>query len=483
MNTRIWLLALVALAVLLSGAAPAGAAAPYQGYDYNIYEYAVPAPAAYLPSHAVTGLDLGTGPLLEPADMVVDEQGHMYILDSGNKRIIQTDARWRLIRIIDGFDNNGAADTFNNPQGLFVTGDGRIYVADTDNRRVVMLAPDGSLLGILANPQSELFKSDFEFVPLKLTVDVADRVYIVAKGVFEGIMQFDDKGVFIGFVGTNKVSPNPIDYMWKLLSTEAQRAKMVLFIPTEFSNLDIDSRGFVFATNIDLNSREPIKRLNPSGDDILKRYGYHEVRGDVRYMRFGVNGGPSKLIDIKYRQDGMYSALDGLRGRIFTYDSEGNLLYVFGANGGQLGTFKTPVAIEAVGDAIAVLDRGRGRIVLFEPTKYGRLVDSATRMHYNGNDADAVASWREVLRLNANYDLAYIGIGKAMLLERRNKEAMEYFKLGANRKYYSTAFKRYRKEVLKEHFGTVLSGIVLLGAALIVYRTVKKRKLKGVAAQ
>ena len=38
-------------------------------------------------------------------------------------------------------------------------------------------------------------------------------------------------------------------------------------------------------------------------------------------------------------------------------------------------------------------------------------------------------------------------------MERKNREAMEYFKLGMNRTYYSTAFKRYRKEIVREHFG------------------------------
>ena len=76
---------------------------------------------------------------------------------------------------------------------------------------------------------------------------------------------------------------------------------MRLFIPTEFSNLDIDGKGFVYATNIDVGSKEPIKRLNPSGEDVLKRFGYFPVAGDIYYRR---TVGPSKFVDIKVLGDG-----------------------------------------------------------------------------------------------------------------------------------------------------------------------------------
>ena len=55
----------------------------------------------------------------------------------------------------------------------------------------------------------------------------------------------------------------------------------------------------------------------------------------------------------------MYSLLDRRRGRIFTYDHEGNLLYIFGGLGTQAGTFVTPVAIENIGNTIIVLDAYR----------------------------------------------------------------------------------------------------------------------------
>jgi len=468
------LLAAIISLCVLTAAPAAQAAAPYEAYTYNYYSDAVALPAPFLPERTVDGPGLGVGDFKQPNDIYVTRDGIVYILDSGNNRIIVLDDNWNVIRIIDGFDNNGTPDTFGNPNGIFVAEDGEIYVADTDKRRVVVLTEDGKLVKIVENPESEVLAENFEFAPLKVSADRADRIFVIARGVYEGIMQFDEKGEFLGYVGTIKVQPSAADRLWRWLATDAQKAQMVLFIPTEFSSLDIDSKGFVYATNIDVGSTETIKRLNPLGQDVIKRFGHYPNVGDIRYRTYGRESGPSKLTDIKVIGDGMYVVLDSNRARVFTYNDEGELLYAFGGRGTQLGVFNTPVAVEWQKDKLLVLDRGKNNIVIFKPTRFGKLVHEATALHYNGNTAAAVERWEEVLRLNSNYDIAYLGIGKSLLMAKKNKEAMEYFKLGMSRKYYSIAFKRYRREVMQEHFGTFMTTAVILIAAFAAFRIIRR---------
>ncbi|WP_157794167.1 NHL repeat-containing protein [Paenibacillus donghaensis] len=470
MIAKKWLLAVMAASLLLFHAAPAPAYAestPYESYNYNYWEEAVPAPAAYIPDRTLSGKDLGVGDFRDPGDMVVAASGLIYIVDSGNGRIVCLDSDWKVNKVISGFDNQGKADTFKNPSGLYVNHEGNLFVADTDNGRIVVLSQDGVLLRMIEQPQSDILPADFKFIPVKVTVDQAERVYVIAKGIFEGIMQFDQNGDFIGYVGTNKVKRDYTEYVWRMLSTKAQKAQMALFVPTEFSNIDVDSKGFLYATNIDPGSKEPIKRLNPSGEDVLKRFGYFDIKGDIR---FRLSVGPSKFTDIKVLANGMYSALDANQGKVFTYNDEGDLLYVYGGKGNQVGTFKIPVAVEFSGGNQLVLDRGKGNIVIFKPTRFGTRVNQAVGYHYNGEDAQAVPVWREVLQLNSNYDIAYIGIGKSLLMEKNNKEALEYFELGMDRDGYSVAFKRYRREVMQEHFGTFLTAIMVLAAVWIAFK-------------
>ncbi|OME86592.1 gluconolactonase [Paenibacillus sp. FSL A5-0031] len=481
LSAKKWFLVIAAASLLFITAAPLPASAastPYESYNYNYWEEAVPAPAAYVPKLSISGADIGIGDFLEPKDMVVSASGLIYIVDSGNGRIVILDDQWKVKNIINEYEKDGEKIGFKNPSGLFVDEEEQLYVADTDNGRVVVLSSDGELLRIIEQPKSDVLASDFKFIPLKVTVDKAKRVYVVAQGIYEGIMQFDEKGQFIGYVGTNKVQRDYTEVIWRLLSTKAQKAQMVLFIPTEFSNIDIDAKGFVYATNIDPDSKEPVKRLNPSGEDVLKRFGYFDVLGDILFRRAV---GPSKLIDVKVLENGMYSVLDGNQGKVFTYNDEGDLLYMYGGKGNQIGTFKIPVAVEHLGEKQLVLDRGKSNIVVFEPTKFGASVNEAVKLHYTGEDKLAVPVWQEVLRLNSNYDIAYIGIGKSLLMERKNGEALEYFKLGMDRDSYSVAYKRYRREVMKEHSGTFLTMLIVLAAAWLAFKLVssrmKKRKL------
>ncbi|MFC5651909.1 gluconolactonase [Paenibacillus solisilvae] len=457
---------------LLSGiVSPLAMAAPYDSYNYSVWEDSVPSPASYLPSKVITGDQLTIGQLKGPSDLFVSKNGTIYIADTGNQRIVVLNSNWKVIRTINQFDHDGKPDLFNKPTGLFVKEDGTIYVADYENQRVVLLNGEGQYLRQIDHPKSDVLASDFVFNPVKLSVDRAGRVYVVAKGVFEGIMQFDDQGAFIGYIGTNTITPNPADYFWKVISTKAQRAQMNLFVPTEFTNMDIDEKGFLFATNIDKTTDAPIKRLNPSGKDVLKRFGNFTVSGDLVFSILdGDRAGTSQFIDIKSTVEGSYYALDSLRGRIFTYDQEGNLLYIFGEIGSRAGTFKTPVAIDKVGEKVLVLDGGTGRITVFEPTLFGMKVNEATRLHEAGKEQEASKAWEKVLQLNANYDIAYIGIGKAQLREQDYKSAMRSFELGVDRKYYSIAFARDRKQWMRAHMGEVLTYIVLLAAVIAAWR-------------
>ena len=66
---------------------------------------------------------------------------------------------------------------------------------------------------------------------------------------------------------------------------------------------------------------------------------------------------------------------------------------------------------------------------------------------YKIGDYDAsAATWQKVLKLNGNYDQAYIGIGRSLLRQESYQEAMDYFELKLDATNYSKAYKLYRKE-------------------------------------
>lgn len=471
---------LLAAACLLS--VPAAAVdVPYDTYNYDYWEEIVPTPAAYVPSGSITGVSLGIGAFSNPQDICVAPNGDLYIADTGNNRIVILDAvTGEVSGILDSFENNGVTDHFNAPYGVCVSENEQLYIADRENKRIVVLELDGSLARIVQDPQSDVLGEGYVFKPVKISVDYADRIYCIAQNMFQGIMVFETDGQFSGFFGTINVTLSLWEKFWKKIATKEERKNQTLYIATEFTGMDIDEHGFVYATNIDTAGEQAVRRLNPRGEDVIKKGENENVGGDLWTAGSGAFSGVSQITDVVYRGSGIYSLLDRLRGRIFTYDHEGNLLYIFGGKGTQEGTFNTPVAIEQWGDSLLVLDANRTAIYRFTATEYGTLINEAVQLRFDGDEALAVPKWQRVLELDENNELANSGIGKAYLSAGDNKTAMKYLKLGMNREYYSVAFKRYRSELLREYLPYVLSGgfglAIALWLGLRIARSVKERR-------
>ena len=175
--------------------------------------------------------------------------------------------------------------------------------------------------------------------------------------------------------------------------------------------------------------------------------------------------------------------LDQSEGKIFVYDNEYNLLYVFGAMGAvtgqQFGTFLAPIAIEEHDTQVYVLDSEDASVTTFKQTTFGQLVTEGISLYNNGEYAAAVEPWTQVLKLNSNYDVAYISLGKAEYEAGNFEQALKYFELAYDRDGYEDAYVELRSIKLKKNFGYIFTGIVLVIAAItIVPRIVRARKKK-----
>lgn len=460
---------------------------PYDTYNYTYWEDIALTPAAYVPTVTVTGSSVGTDEFAEPQDLCVSPDGLVYVADTKNNRIVVLNEKLsETVRVIETFNRDGVEDNFDAPTGVCVSEHMELYIADSNHKRIVVLTPEGEFVKIVENPQSEILEDNFDFIPLKVTVDYADRVYVIAKNAFEGILVFESDGQFTGYFGTIDVKISLWEKFWKRLASKEERSKQMLYIPTEFTGIDIDSDGFVYASNIDSDGVQGVRRLNPKGEDVIQKGENENLGGDLIVGMFGTYAGPSEFTDVTYRGKGIYSLLDRKRGRIFTYDKEGNLLYIFGGLGSQEGTFNTPVAIESIGDQIIVLDAYNSSIVRFGETEYGSLINDAVGLRYDGDETQAIAKWQQVLRLDENNELANTGIGKAYLTAGDNEAAMKYLELGMNRKYYSIAWKRHRNEILIENINVIMTVVIVLIALRVIYKKFLKQKMmqkRGVKGQ
>jgi hypothetical protein len=285
-------------------------------------------------------------------------------------------------------------------------------------------------------------------------------------------------------MGASPVQVSIIDYFWKLIATDAQRAQMELFVPTEYNNVSLDHEGFVYATLSTFTGSpfdaDPIRRLNAVGTDILVRngmFGFSSPAGDWHWGNLGGVSGPSRFADVTVFENDGYVCLDRNRGRLFAYDFQGNLLYVFGGRGNMAGRFVDPVALDRMGTSLFVLDARTATITRFNHTEYGRFIDQAMNYYYAGRYDESAAMWDEVLKLNGNYDLAFIGKGRAALRNEQYFEAMKFYEAKHDQESYGKAFQLYRKEWIEENIRTILVILISLWVAVKALKiTLKIRK-------
>ena len=481
-------LAALSLAALLVG--PASAMTPYITYTYSINGDVLESPDAYVPDVTIDSIYMGLEqPLADARDIEVDEDMNLYIVDSGNNRVVVLDRYYKEKAIIDSFVNHqGVPDKFNNPTGVFISDD-HIYICDTSNSRIVMLNRDYSFYKTVLQPTSPLFESDDIYSPVAVAVDSYGRMFIVSSTTYQGIVVMDEDGNFFGFIGAQAATVSALELLWRKFMSSEQIAQSEQIVSTEYNNIEIDDEDFVYATisSIEESTLEsvilskdksstyaPVKKFNASGNDVMNRNGFYPPAGEIK-----LDGkvGPSRLIDVAVGPNGTWSTIDEKRSKIFTYNDNGELLFAFGDNtGSQKGNVKDVEAITYQGDKMIVLDKGNTCLVVYRRTEYGDILMKAI-VDQNEMRFDAAAeNWEQILKRNNNFDLAYIGIGKYYHWDNDYETAMKYFKAAHDTTLYSDAYNETRNVWLNQWFWTIPVGIVV-GLLLIAKGLARAAKL------
>lgn len=409
---------------------------------------------------------------------IADDEENIYLCDGSNNVIVVLDQNYNYIT---RFPQEGT--TLNNPQGLYVT-DELIYVCDFGNNRVAIFNKNYELVQEVLTPTDKVFEG-YEFRPKKITVSRTGRMYVVAEGVNEGILDFNSDGTFSRFYGMNQATLSAWDAFWQLFTSEEQRKSQGYNFGASLLNLCIDEEEYVYTVSSPNVGQDFIKRLNYKASDVLNRNGYVPNDGDVVDKNMPLDSrvpiDSSTFVDIDVNSDGTYIALDKTRGRIFAYDFEGNLLYeagslsttIDGVSSNQNKLFQLPEGLCYYKDKILTVDSKNKNLIIFEFTDFGKLVNEATHLYKNNEYEAAAEIWEKVLELNSNYLLAYAGIGKAQFRQGNYEEALKNLKLGNDTYNYSQAYKQYRYEKLSVVAPYIL-GIVLAGCVALLVRSFVK---------
>lgn len=462
----------------LCATSPEPAPVPWLSYNYGVWDTSIPAQPAYEVRGYVTGDDLGAGALKSPRDLCTDSDGNIYVLDSGNRRVLEMSPDLELVREVDFYGN---PVSLSDPRGMYVDSDGQIYVADRGARQVFIFAADGKYLRSIVKPVTDLIDEKTEFLPDKVLVDHLGVVYVISFGCYEGAYTFDENGDFLGFFGSNKVSVTQrllSDRIWRKFATKEQRERMYRYVPIEYVNFAIDRDGFIYTVSNygDNEQKGQVRKLNPLSQNIL----FYGKKPELAFF-----GDPettytnrvekSTLVAVDVDKDNFISVLDFERGRVFQYDQSCNLLTIFGGTGTQEGSFRNAADIVSSAGNLYVLDNVRGSVTSFQPTRFGKALREATVLYEEGYFEDALDPWFEALRLDRNNYLVLRGIGRAYERLRRYDLAMDYYRQAEYHGAYSDAFHEYRTAALRKYFPLVMMVLVLIVAAIFVVPLLRKK--------
>ncbi len=478
--------------IMLASCAVMGinASSAYQTYTYSIGGYALYSPDAYVAdlNGVITYKEMNlTTNLVNPSDLVTDSNGNVYIADTGNNRIVCLDRYYKQKFIIKGFVNDkGVGDSLSAPQGVYVTED-RIWVCDTAKGRIVVFNLDGEFEKIVEAPTSNLFGDNSLYKPVAMAVDKYNRLFVVSSGTYQGIIVMTEDGEFTGFIGAQATTLSAWEILWRRFQTAEQREAQEDNLSTEFNNITIDKDGFIYVTTsgIDAGSLEgaitgkskdgkymPVKMLNTNGDEIMKRNGFWPPAGEVDFASFAENEtditGASTIIDVAVGPEGTWSIIDSKRQRVYTYDSNGNLLFAFGDKGTMIGNIESVKAVTYQGDNMLILDNTTNAITVFNRTEYGDILISAIEAENNRDFDLAISRWTEVLKLNSNFDAAYVGIGQAMYLNGEYEESLEYFESAYDTENWSKSFQEIRRIWMSDYFLLLILIIVAIIVAFVL---------------
>ncbi|MCL2404786.1 MAG: hypothetical protein FWC92_04470 [Defluviitaleaceae bacterium] len=411
-----------------------------------------------------------------PSDIFVDINDYIYVVDTGNNRIVKLNPDLVTVAVFYGPDR-----PFSAPQGVFVDNTGSIFVADTGNSRIVHLSSEGELIDQFVNPESDAI-GHAPFSPTSLVVNSTGQIFVV-RG--EAIMMLDANNEFRGLFGQSRIGFNLGEAILRVVATEQQLRFLSRRLAPTFIDIHLGYDGMIYATSLNRYEGE-VKRLNSVGNNTFRTY---RDRGDAagnpitrfievtvmratavrRSFRFGEYFDDYGMylepvfVGITTDRNGIVTIVEETTGRIFQYDQEGIALAAFGGRGDQKGRFNRPsgIAVDSRG-RIFVTDRAASNFQVFEPTEFINTVHGATTAFNNGEYMEAYALWHRVLEMSENYELAHLGIARVYYRQERWGEAMARAYMANDPIWYSRAFEEYRYEVLRGNFALIVFVLLAL---------------------
>ena len=401
-------------------------------------------------AYLVSDILLKNAEIWQPEDIFVSGD-ELYVADTGNSRILR-------YNIKTGAVSEFGQDVLASPSGIFVTESGETYVADNMNEAVYVFSASDELLKVYERPVQATFGTETQYIPSKVSVNDSGIIYIVSEGSYDGMIQLDRDGTFLGYYGYNNNPMSFAEYLQDIFFTEEQKSKLFNRIPYSFTNLARDEKGMIYTVTQSVEGNA-VKKHDISGKNILPTRMQDE----------------KNFVDVAIGNMGQIYALTQT-GLLFEYDTDGNLLFSLGGiaiSYERSGLFTTAAALDTdrYGN-VYVLDSERGLVHVFSQTVFAQSVHTAMNLYNNGYYEESILLWQDIMRRSGNSRIAENGIANCSFQLQDYDTAAEYYRLAENRDGYSDAYWQIRNRKISD----MMSYIAGFTAVVLAVLSILKRR-------
>ncbi len=275
-----------------------------------------------VPIRTIGEEELGSGRLNRPTGISLDQGGNLYIVDSGNNRIVKCNRMGEFLKETGGFGwDNGE---FNLPGYANLDNGLSLYITDTQNRRV------------------QRFDNFLNFIQV-VGSSVQEQPF--ANSQLEGVAVSRNGEVYIADSGN--------DCIWKLNNRLTSVEKLGGFeagtgAVVDPKGLVIDSKGYLYVAD--------------SGND---RIAVFDAFGNF-VMSLG-KGDLNRPSGVDVSSNGVVYVANTYGDDIVALDGNGALLFKFGKTGNREGEFSRPSDLKVFEEkTIYVVDSGNNRVQQLE---------------------------------------------------------------------------------------------------------------------
>ncbi|MBO4667046.1 MAG: YIP1 family protein [Bacilli bacterium] len=416
---------------------------------YNTYAVGLDGELSISPL-AYEGVNVISFDMVNPQDIYLDSNDIVYIADRGAKVVFRYDQQAKVVTKI-------GEGVFSGPNGITMDKDGCLYVADYEGKCVYKLDNGYNVIKKYERPTEALFGEESQFRPTKVVVDHNGNLYITSDGNANGIIQLNNEGEFMGYFGPNNVNLTVELFLRRMMLSKEDRETYASLSPKATTNLAIDNKNIVY-TVIEGESGVSLKKYNISGSNVLAKDGFFS----------------NSYQDITVDENGFIYTVDtSSEGVIQVMDSDGTLLFCFGSTKTgslMLGEFDKATGVEVDSKSnIWVLDGGGKNIQIFRKTAFAQTVINAIMAYNEGRYDDATIYYEEIIRQNASFVSAYVGLGKINQRLENYDLAMKYFKLSNYKAGYSEVYWEIRDNWFNHNLVWIIIVIIVI-AVLNIFK-------------